>query len=202
MPVTLTDANALCTTTTLGEVLGVTDRRVRQLTKDGVLKCARTKLAGMSYHLGDSVQRFLKHQRQIVSKQCGANNGEYEAERTRRMRACASMAELELKAKQGLYLNRDDVGFSISQMLVNCRNRLLAVPSRLMHRMLGLTDAREANRLMDDEIRLALTEVSEGKFRQSLAFKRAEAKYLRSQGFDDATIVEMQSNGQEPTDAD
>ena len=169
MAVTLTNPNVLCSAATLAGVLGVTDRRVRQLVKDDVLKVTRSKLNGMHFRLGESVQAFVKHRCEIVSKQCGATNGEYEAARARRMLAVAKHEELALAVKQGEYLNRDNVGFCLGQMLTNCRNSLLAVPSKVMRNLLGIIDAREANRIVDDAIRAALTEASETKFRQSLA---------------------------------
>jgi len=94
----VTLANTICTALELAEVLGITDRRVRQLTKDGVLERARSKLNGMHYRLGESVQRFVKYKCDLVSEECEATNGVYDNARAKRMAAMAALAELELAA--------------------------------------------------------------------------------------------------------
>ena len=182
-------------------VLGVSDRRVRQLVKDGVLKHARSRRNGMHFRLGDSVQRFVKYQCDLVRGKLDAIDGEYDKARAKRMAAMAAMAELELKGKQGFYFRRDDLDFHITQMISACRQRLLAVPSRVMHGLLGLTDARQTNQIVDDQIRLALTELSEGKWRKTVEFLKAEAAYLRQQGMPDdieKLLEEQHRNGEKP----
>jgi phage terminase Nu1 subunit (DNA packaging protein) len=197
--VSLASANAICSALQLGEILGVTDRRVRQLTKDGVLKCARTKLNGMHYRLGESVQRFLKHRDDCLSTQFDKNEGDYEMARARRMRAAAESAELDLAVKKGFYHRADDIEFCVTQMLTAAKQRLLAIPSRVMHPLVGRTNPRETNQIVDDEIRLALTELSEGKFKNSLSYRRAHTAYLKSRGFSPDVIAEMANrDDQEP----
>jgi hypothetical protein len=124
------------------------------------------------------------------------------------MEALAAKEQLNLAAMKGDYFRRDDLDFHITQMITACRSRLLAVPSRVMHRLLGLTDARKANQIVDDQIRLALTEFSEGKWRKTVEFLKAQAAYLRDQGISDDEIESMldeqerrrksQPNGEQP----
>jgi len=203
--IVLANADAICSAAVLGEIVGVSDRRIRQLTREGILKTARSKLNGMHYKLGESVQRFVKYQCDLASEEAESHNGAYEAARTRRMEASAAMTELELKAKQAFYFRRDDLDFHITSMITACRQRLLAVPSRTMFQLVGVTDARKANQIIDDEIRLALTQFSEGKWKQTVEFLEAEATYLRGQGLPDDEIEKMQDrrrnrNGETPDD--
>jgi len=198
------NANKLCSAAGLAEILGVTDRRVRQLVRDGILKSAQSRLNGMHFRLAESVQRFAKYKCDLVSEKLEASNGEYDRARAKRMAAMAAMAELELKAKQGFYFRRDDIDFHLTHMITACKQRLLAIPSRVMHRLLGLTNAREANQIVDDEIRLALTEVSEAKWKNTVEFLQAQAAYLREQGLQDDEIEKMRDererrrNGEKP----
>jgi hypothetical protein len=113
------------------------------------------------------------------------------------MEALAAKEQLSLAAMKGDYFRRDDLDFHITQMITACRQRLLAVPSRVMHGLLGLTDARKANQIVDDQIRLALTEFSEGKWRKTVEFLQAEAAYLRAQGLADDEIEKMWERRQE-----
>jgi phage terminase Nu1 subunit (DNA packaging protein) len=189
--VSLASAKAICSALQLGEILGVTERRVRQLTTDGVLKCTRTKLSAMHYQLADSVQRFLKYRCDLVTEQCAAGNGEYEQARTRRMKAAASMAELELQAKQGFYLRCDDVEFHLTLLLRNMRDRILAIPSRTMHQLVGRTSAMECNQIVRTEIDVALNEIADRKCFDWARMQKEQTAYLREQGFPEDVIAEM-----------
>jgi excisionase family DNA binding protein len=192
--VILASPDVVCNVQQLAGVLGITTRHTERLIAEGVFKKMRsTKLRGRHYRLSDSVRAYVRYQREVLKAQHrNGSNGEYDTARAKRMAAMASMAELELKAKQGFYFRRDDLDFHITQMITACRQRLLAVPSRVMHQLVGVTDARRANQIVDDDIRLALTEFSEGKWKQTIEFLEAEAAYLRSQGLSDDNIEKMQ----------
>src|SRR6266508_6828170 len=92
-------SETICTPQELAGVLGISDRRVRQLTSENVLKCVRGKR--YRYRLADSLQRFVKYQCALTEAKADGSNGEYELARTRRMNAVAEESELELQAKRG-----------------------------------------------------------------------------------------------------
>jgi hypothetical protein len=198
--VALTNANVVCSTVTLSQILGVSDRRVRQLVGDKVLKCARTKQHGMHFKLGESVQAFVKYECDLVREQCASCNGdEYNAAKTRRMVALARREELTTQAAEGKYLVADDVGFFLTSMITACKQRLLAIASRTMHQLVGRTSAMECNQIVDTEVRGALTELSEAKWKKSVEFRKSQTAYLRSQGFPEEVVQEMVNrNGDEP----
>jgi hypothetical protein len=81
-------------------------------------------------------------------------------------------------------------------MLSAFRSRCLSIPSRTMHALVGVKNAMEANQIVEREVRVALTELSEGKFKQSLEFREAQSRYLESKGIPH----EMQRNGETPDD--
>jgi phage terminase Nu1 subunit (DNA packaging protein) len=193
---TVTLANTICTAAELSEVLGVTDRRVRQLTHDGVLKCARSKngVGRYRYRLADSVQRFVSYEKESATELVKHDDDDYNRARGKRMAAMAALAELELAVKRGEYLRKDDVGFWVTLMIRNFRDRCLAIPSRTMFQLVGLTDAREANKVVGNEINIALTELSETKLRE--CFKEEREAYLESQG---AGLSQL--NGEERVEA-
>jgi hypothetical protein len=84
----------------------------------------------------------------------------------------------------------------MTQMLTAAKQRLMAIPSRVMHRLVGVTDARKINQIVDDDIRLALTELSESKFKDSLEFKNAQRRYLQSKGIDPDIAEDEERNGE------
>jgi len=174
----LATANAICSASQLGEVLGVSDRRVRQLTKDGVLKCARTRLNGMHYQLGESVQSLLRYRCELVTEECARRNGEYEAARARRMCALAEQVELELAVKKGKLHRSEDIEFIMVRLFTATKQHLLAIPSRVTRMLLPHVAAETGNanfqknyNRVDDEIRQAMTEISELKSRDIISRK-------------------------------
>lgn len=185
-------STAFCSARQLPEIVGVTQRQIERLTASRVLKVTRGKLRNR-YRLADSVQRFLNYQCDVVREKSASNNDEYEIARTRRMTAAAESAELDLQLKKGKLHRQDDIEFCLTQMLTAFRQRTLAIPSRVMHRLLGLTNARQANQIVDDEIRLALNELSEGKFKDSVEFRRAKTAYVESRGLP-PEIIEQNAN--------
>ena len=155
----LSDPSAVCSAPVLGKVLGLTDRHVRELTRDGVLRCARTKLKAMRFRLDENVQRYQQHQRKVQEQAKG--NGEYERERTRRMRALATKEELGVSLLRGELHKSEDVLFVLTQRITSARSHLLAIPSRLASRLVGEIDQRNIYDLLQTEIELALRGVSQ-----------------------------------------
>jgi len=72
----------------------------------------------------------------------------YVEARARRMRAAAEAAELELQVKKGTLYRQDDLEFGLGLMLRNTGNRLLAVPSKVMHALVGRTNATGTNEIV------------------------------------------------------
>jgi len=187
-PDVLTNPDVICNAVVLGEILGQTDRHVRRLVKDGVLECPRTKLHGMHFRLADSVQRFVKYRCDLAAKEAESRNGEYEKARTRKAQAAAAMMELQLATKRGEYLYKPDVEFHLSMLLRNCRDRILAIPSRTMHQLLGRTNPMECNKIVGDELNLALNEIADQKCFDWARMRREQTAYLREQGMPDDEI--------------
>src|SRR5215831_1010641 len=103
----LTYSDAICNAATLGEILGQTDRHIRQLVKDGVLKCTRTKLHGAHFRLADSVQRFVRYRCSLVAQEAESHSSKFEKARTRRMATLAAIETLRLKQLRGEVLSRE-----------------------------------------------------------------------------------------------
>jgi phage terminase Nu1 subunit (DNA packaging protein) len=195
----LASPDVVCTRQQLSEVLGLTTRTVDRLALDGLFKPVRGKFngSGKRYRLSVSVQAYLKHRSEVIKKQCDNGAGDaYNNARARRMEALAAKEELSLAAQQGLYHRADDIEFFMTQMLTAAKQRLMAIPSRVMHRLVGVTDARKINQIVDDDIRLALTELSESKFKDSLEFKNAQRRYLQSKGIDPDIAEDEERNGE------
>jgi phage terminase Nu1 subunit (DNA packaging protein) len=187
----LPSPDVICDREQLASVLGVSSRQVDRLVVDKVLKPVRCKLRGKHFRLSASVQSYLAHRERYVTARAKANDDAYIVARAKRMEALAAKEQLSLAAMKGDYFRRDDLNFHITQMITACRSRLMAVPSRVMFQLVGVTDSRKANQIVDTEIRRALLEFSEGKWRKTVEFLKAEAAYLRAQGLPDDEIEKL-----------
>lgn len=108
MPVvTLVDVNAICTAAQLGKVLGLGTRQIHHLDREGVLKRARCKLKMKRYRLAESVQSYLRHQRDYVKRECSRANAGYDVARAQRMAALAAIERLRLQQLRGEVLSRE-----------------------------------------------------------------------------------------------
>jgi hypothetical protein len=111
------------------------------------------------------------------------------------MRALAEREQLELSQRKGELHRADDVSFCVSLMLRNARDRLRAIPSRLMHSLRGETDPLKINTAISNEIDGALTELSEAAL--SAMFAKESKQYLAGQLGCSEALVEsvMSANG-------
>jgi phage terminase Nu1 subunit (DNA packaging protein) len=191
MMIMLPSADAVATGKQLGEVLGVTSRQIERLAVDGVLKPVRCKARGKHYRLAEAVQAYLQHQRDFLRQQFSGNgNAEYDAARTRRMQALATAEELALAEKQGTLLNAADVDFWVSLTIRNFRDQIRAVPSKVMHALVGLKTAMQANMIVSEAIDLVLNQIADGKIDVGWMM-REQKSFLIGEGFSEDQADEM-----------
>jgi phage terminase Nu1 subunit (DNA packaging protein) len=186
----LPNPQAICTGQQLAEVLGVTPRQIDRLRASGVLKPVRCKAKGR-YRLGDSVQSYLRYRDQYVTERLKVADDAYNKARAKRMAAMGAMAELELSAKRGQYLYKPDVEFHLSTLLQNCRDRILAIPSRTMHSLVGRTNAMECNKIVGDEVNLALNEIADQRCFDWQRMRKDQIAFLQGEGFSEEQAEEM-----------
>jgi len=185
-----TIANMSVSATQLASVFNVTSAHVRALTKEGTLRCRKVNGTRYRYKLGESVRAFAKHREQAAKRSTTSDDRAYGSGRARRMNAMADMAELELKAKQGEYLYKPAVEFHLSMLLRNCRDRLLAIPSRTMFQLVGRTDAKDCNKIVGTEVDLALNEIADQRCFDWARMRKDEIAYLQSEGYTEEQAIE------------
>jgi phage terminase Nu1 subunit (DNA packaging protein) len=187
----VTLANMTVSASELAGVLGVTDHNVRLLTREGVLKGQKHHGTRYRYKLAESVRCFVKHREQAAKRGTTSADLAYSSARARKMAAAASLIELQLAAQRNEYLYRRDVEFHLSMLLRNCRDRLLAIPSRTMHALVGRTDAKDCNKIVGDEVDLALNEVADRKCFDWQRMKREQIVFLQGEGFSEDQATEI-----------
>lgn len=124
----------------ISKLLDLSERRVQQLSREGVIP----KAMRGQYDLIGSVRGYVRYLReQAKSAQAGAPD--YAAERARFIRARADLAEMEAEQRRGSLIAADDVETAWIAVLALLRTRLLALPDRLAplaHEQTGIAATR------------------------------------------------------------
>ena len=140
-----------CSTDELAQLLGISDRQVRELAKDGTI--VRTSRG--QFDLLASVQQYAARLRDSASGRGGeAVQTTLATERARLAREKADSESMKNARSRGDLLDAKEVERSWAEILRDVRSRMLAVPNRLQQRLAHLTasDTHE----IDIEIREAL----------------------------------------------
>lgn len=118
-----------------------------KLVEQGVIKKADDGV----YILGEVVDAYYKNL---------LGNKGLAAARTRLANAEAEIRELELAEKKGQMFRTSDVSKAWTDNVINVRARLLAIPAKISHELLG-QDLASVYRILQREIYEALNELAE-----------------------------------------
>lgn len=133
----------------IAKLLDLTERRVQQLSREGVIpKAERGR-----YDLVGAVRGYVAYLRE-QARAAEAGAPDYAAERARLLRAKADLAEMEAGGRRGELIPGAQVEAAWVAVLARLRQRLLALPDRLAplcHEETTIAGAR-------DQIRRAVRE--------------------------------------------
>jgi phage terminase Nu1 subunit (DNA packaging protein) len=136
----------------LAAAISVTPQHVSQLERRGIIE-----KSGYGRYAVSEIAKVVAFREGSPRSETPATP-ELTLERTLLVRAQREKAELELAVRRGDMVSRADEEAKAIEVAVNIRNRLLAVAERCSHR-LGLK--RDVTLALDEEIRTALTELSQ-----------------------------------------
>ncbi|GAV24795.1 hypothetical protein ciss_07280 [Carboxydothermus islandicus] len=145
----------IVSTSELAEILGVTDRRIRQLEKAGVI----SKIERGKFDLVQAVQQYIGW----IKSQYAESDEELDLkkEKTLLTRAHRQKVELELQIMRGELHRSEDVRRVMNDMLGAFRARCLAIPSKVAPKIQGKTDLAIIQDLIKKEVYEALSELSD-----------------------------------------
>lgn len=141
----------------LSALLMVSDRRIQQLTKDGIFR----KTARGFYPLEGAIQsyiRFLKDSSAGNASQ--VNIAEYHIQKTRKIKAEAEIVEMEAAQMAGELVAVVDVKHSWANLASEVCIRMRNVPTRVIPMILGDTDERRMKDILLNEIDQALSAIA------------------------------------------
>ena len=139
----------------IAKLLDLSERRVQQLSREGVIP----KATRGQYDLIGSVRGYVHYLRdQAVSAQAGAPD--YAAERARYIRARADLADMEAAQRRGALIAVEDIEVAWIKVLALLRTRILAVPDRLAPEVYAAGSLADARNLLGKSLRAALEDLA------------------------------------------
>ncbi len=154
-------ANSLVATSELAGVLGLTARRVQQLSEDGTLE----KEGRGKFKLGEAVQKYIS----FISKgEITANDKKIEkikniAEATLK-ESKAKVAKLEAEELEGNMHRSEDVEDVLEDLIFVMRNALNSLPGRIAPEVAQNTSPSECSEIIKKEVHAIMRELSEYRY--------------------------------------
>ena len=128
----------------LAKLLDITERRVRQLSAEGVIP----KVARGRYEVVAAVRGYIRYLRDLALKgEVGA--ADYGMERARLVKARADLAEMEAAERRDDLIPARDVTAAWTEIMALVRARLLALPDKIapvVHETTSIAIARDVIR--------------------------------------------------------
>lgn len=145
----MTTPDTLVTDAELAALANVSPRRIRQLAESGVLE----RVDRNQYALGASIQALLE--------EAAGSGSALVRERTRKLSAEATRAELQLAKERGEVALIDEFARVQSARYAIIRQNIMQVPQRAVLQLLGCTQETEFKAKLKDELTLALKTAAE-----------------------------------------
>ena len=140
----------------IARFLNLTERRVQQLAREGVLP----KPEKGKYDLVRCVQTYVRYlQDRAYGSDVTAQDTHHE--RARLIKAQADKTELEVAAMRNALVAIEDVEADWLQHISACRMRLLALPTKTAFQIAVMTEPAEIERFLKHAVYEALTELTQ-----------------------------------------
>lgn len=144
---------------TLARLFNLTAVRVQQLAKEGII----VKAERGRYDLWASIRAYIKYlqERRVNQWDTGEDEDEgYGRHRARLTAAKADVAEITAKIAKGQAHDAGAVEAVWTDMLMNCRSKLLSMPSKLAPKVRKESDLAICKEIIEQAVHDALTELS------------------------------------------
>lgn len=144
---------------TIAKLLMLTERRVQQLAKEGVIPRAERG----RYELAPCVQAYIR----FLQDRAAGNPGDggsvdYHVEKARKTKFEADIAEVEAAKRKGDAIDAVEVKRAWQLILGEVRANLMGTtPQRIAARLVGVEGEAQMKRVIREEIMLAMTVASE-----------------------------------------
>ena len=148
----LKEKSFIVTTAELCEILGLSSRRIQQLTKEGALiRAERGK-----YDLPASIKTYIEYSTESTDEELNKVT-----EETLLIRARRQKAELDLDIMQGNVHRSEDVETIMNDMLASFRAQLLVLPNKVAPLVIAQTEVELIKTIIKKYVNEALQELSD-----------------------------------------
>lgn len=174
----------------IAKLFGVTDRRVQQLAKDGVIPAASVR--PYKFDLLPTVQAYIRYlSDKANSKESkSADTVQAEADKLRAeadlKQSKAKIAEMQLKELEGKMHRSEDVEAVMNDLVYTVRSMIMALPGRLAMDIVQTSNANEASALIRSECYKILNELAGYKYDPEVYQRRVRDR----EGWSDALADE------------
>lgn len=143
----------------LGNIFGVTDRRIRQMAEEGII----VRAAKGRYNLVDSLKNYILSLKLAVDSNDSDNpDGElnFEEEKAIHERVKRHISEMKLQTMKGELHKADDVRHVMTDMLSSFKTRMMNIPAKVAP-VLEDRDAGYIKERLTSEVTEALNELKD-----------------------------------------
>lgn len=143
----------------LGNIFGVTDRRIRQMAEEGII----VRAAKGRYNLVDSLKNYILSLKLAVDSNDSDNpDGElnFEEEKALHERVKRHISEMKLQTMKGELHKADDVRHVMTDMLSSFKTRMTNIPAKVAP-VLEDRDAGYIKERLTSEVTEALNELKD-----------------------------------------
>lgn len=139
------------------KLFNLTDRRVQQLAKDGIIpKSSRGK-----YPLVGAIKGYVTFLQERALSSGEAPAGDLQTEKIRLTKANADKTELEVEVLKGTLIPAERVEQVVGDMISSFRAKILSIPTKSAHALIGLTDLTEVQSALEIPLYEALEELAD-----------------------------------------
>lgn len=148
----------------IAKLFGVTDRRVQQLAKEGVIPAAQQR--PYKFDLLPTVQAYIKYlsEKAYGKEQKSTDTVQAESDKLRAeadlKKSKAKIAEMQLNELEGKMHRSEDVEAMTNDLVYTVRSMVLAMPGRLAMDVVQVKSAAEASALIRSECNHILEELA------------------------------------------
>ena len=151
----------------IARLFGVTERRVQQLAKEGVIPAAKQR--PYQFDLLPTVQAYIKHLSDKANgKEKGADTVQAESDKLRAeadlKQSKARIAEMQLAELEGKMHRSEDVEAMTNDLVYTVRSMIMALPGRLAMDVMQAGTAAEASAIIRAECYKILDELAGYKY--------------------------------------
>ncbi|MBO5863111.1 MAG: hypothetical protein J6Q59_02455 [Paludibacteraceae bacterium] len=152
----------------IAKLFGVTDRRVQQLAKEGIIPSAQQK--PYKFDLLPTVQAYIKYLSDKANGKEAKSTDTVQAESDKLRaeadlkRSKADIADMQLKELEGKMHRSEDVEAMTNDLVYTIRSMIMALPGRLAMDVVQVKTASEASALIRAECNNLLDSLAEYKY--------------------------------------